>query len=75
MDRRFKAIGVRLTGKHGAHVLRHSRAASLLQSGVSIKSIGDLLGHRSVQSTAVYLKLATDDLRAIALDLPQGVAS
>nr|WP_281059228.1 hypothetical protein [Mesorhizobium sp. M1A.T.Ca.IN.004.03.1.1] len=34
------------------------------------KIIGDLLGHRSIASTAPYLKLATEDLRAIALDLP-----
>jgi len=32
--------------------------------------IGDLFGHRSAKSTTVYLKLATDDLRSIALDLP-----
>jgi site-specific recombinase XerD len=75
VGRRLRAVGVSLTGKRGAHVLRHSRAASLLSSGVSIKVIGDVLGHRSEQSTAIYLKLATDDLRAIALDLPQGMSS
>ena len=31
---------------------------------VPVKSIGDLLGHRSAESTEVYLRLATDDLRA-----------
>ncbi|WP_425352256.1 hypothetical protein [Mesorhizobium sophorae] len=34
------------------------------------KIIGDVLGHRSTGSTAPYLKLATEDLRAIALDVP-----
>ncbi|MDE0852882.1 MAG: site-specific integrase [Nevskia sp.] len=72
MCRRLRAAGVSLPGKRGAHVLRHSRAASLLTGGVPIKVIGDILGHRSEQSTANYLKLAVDDLRSVALDLPQG---
>ena len=59
-----------LTGKHGVHVLRHSRAVSLLRGGVPVKVIGDVLGHRCERSTAAYLKLATEDLRAVALDLP-----
>lgn len=70
VGRRLQAVDVSLTGKRGAHVFRHSRAASLLAGGVPIKVIGDVLGHRSEQSTAVYLKLATADLRAVALDLP-----
>lgn len=70
VGRRLQAVDVSLTGKRGAHVFRHSRAASLLSGGVSIKVIGDVLGHRSEQSTAVYLKLATAELRAVALDLP-----
>jgi integrase len=74
VGRRLQAVGVALTGKRGTHVMRHSRAVSLLSGGVSIKVIGDVLGHRSERSTAVYLKLASDDLRAVALDLPEGVA-
>jgi integrase/recombinase XerD len=74
VGRRLRAVGVSLTGKRGAHVLRHSRAVSLLSGGVPIKVIGDVLGHRSERSTAVYLKLATDDLRAVALDLPAGAS-
>jgi integrase/recombinase XerD len=54
----------------GAHCLRHSYAVHLLRSGLSVKTIGDLLGHRTLESTCVYLRLATDDLREVALDLP-----
>jgi hypothetical protein len=32
--------------------------------------IGDLLGHRSASARAVYLKLATEDLRDVALEVP-----
>lgn len=56
---------------HGAHCLRHSCAVNLLRRGVSTKSIGDLLGHRSAESTTVYLRLATEDLRGVALEAPQ----
>lgn len=68
--RRLEAVGVILTGKRGPHVFRHSRAVSLLDGGVPIKVIGDVLGHRSEMSTAVYLKLSTADLRAVALQAP-----
>ena len=74
MRRRLEAAGVSLSGKRGAHVLRHSRAQSLLNSGVTIKAIGDVLGHRSEQATTVYLKLAISDLRSIALEIPTVVA-
>lgn len=73
--RRLAAVGVRPKGRCGPHALRHARAVSLLRGGVPLKVIGDVLGHRSERSTAVYLKLATEDLRSVALDLPSGVAS
>ena len=73
MTRRLAAVGVFPTGKRGAHLLRHSRAVSLLRGGVPLKVIGDILGHRAEGSTAPYLKLATEDLRSVALDLPAGV--
>jgi len=55
----------------GTHCLRHSYAITLLRRGISLKVIGDLLGHRSSESTCVYLRLATDDLRGVALELPR----
>jgi len=70
---RLKAAGVVPLGKKGAHAFRHARAASMLRATVSIKTIGDVLGHKSAHSTAVYLKLATEDLRSVCLELPKGV--
>ena len=55
----------------GVHCLRHSYAVHLLRQGVSLKSIGDLLGHHSTESTCVYLRLDLDDLRDVALPLPR----
>ena len=54
----------------GAHCLRHSYAVHLLRSGVSMKTIGDVLGHRSSDATCMYLRLALEDLRGVALSLP-----
>jgi site-specific recombinase XerD len=59
----------------GAHCLRHSLAVQLLRVGVSLKAIGDVLGHRTVESTCVYLRLATEDLRDVALSLPDSGAA
>ena len=58
----------------GPHCLRHALALRLLREGASIKTIGDLLGHRSAESTGVYLRLDVDDLRDVALPLPVAVA-
>jgi integrase/recombinase XerD len=59
----------------GPHCLRHSVALHLLRQGTSLKAIGDLLGHRSAESTCVYLRLHVDDLRSVALDLPEEACS
>ena len=69
--RRLEAAGVKPLGKCGPHTFRHARAVSLLRASVSRKVIGDLLGHRSEEATLLYLKLATEDLRAIALEIPE----
>lgn len=55
----------------GSHCLRHSYAIHLLRQGTSIKTIGDLLGHRTAESTSVYLRLAIDDLREVGLAVPR----
>lgn len=57
----------------GPHCLRHSLAVHLLREGTSLKAIGDLLGHRSIESTCVYLRLHVGDLRDAALEVPQDV--
>ena len=71
---RLRAAGITPQGRKGPHAFRHARAVSLLRSGVPLKIIGDVLGHTSAAATAEYLKLSTEDLRAIGLDLPSGVS-
>jgi len=54
----------------GPHCLRHSFAVHLLKNGTPLKTIGDILGHRTAESTSMYLRLATGDLREVALAVP-----
>lgn len=54
----------------GPHCLRHSLAVHLLKAGTPLKTIGDILGHRSAKSTSTYLRLATGDLREVPLPVP-----
>ena len=54
----------------GPHCLRHSLAVHLLRKGTPLKTIGDILGHRSAESTSTYLRLATEDLREVPLPVP-----
>jgi hypothetical protein len=48
---------------------------TLLRVAVPVKHIGDILGHRSAESTAVYLKLAIKDLRDVSLEIPTEVTA
>ena len=65
---------VRLSGlpldKSSLYSLRHSFAMRLLGRGVGIKEIGDFMGHHVLESTLVYLRLQTENLREAALSLP-----
>jgi integrase/recombinase XerD len=60
-------------GTQGTHVFRHSLACRLLGQGVALKTIGDTLGHRDIESTGAYLRLAVADLRQVGLPVPKAV--
>jgi len=71
IGRRLKQAGIETNGRRGTHAFRFARAISLLHAAVPVKSIGDLLGHQSEESTGIYLRVAEDDLRAVSLEVPQ----
>ena len=57
-----------------AHLLRHTMASRLLESGSSLKEVADVLRHRSLNTTLIYAKLDSKNLSAVALPWP-GCAS
>jgi integrase/recombinase XerD len=72
--RRVKDAGLPLS-EHSPYGLRHGFAMRLLERGVGIKAIGDLMGHRSLESTGVYLRLNTEALRDVALPVPRALTA
>ena len=54
------------------HRLRHTFATHLVRSGVGLVTIRDLLGHRQITSTQIYLHVTAEDLRAAAARHPIG---
>ena len=62
---RIKAAGLRF--RHtGPHSLRHACATRLLREGASFKEIGDVLGHRGLESVGIYAKVDLHALRLVA---------
>jgi site-specific recombinase XerD len=60
------------SARKGAHLLRHSLATDLLRRGASLHEIGEVLRHKSTDSTAIYAKVDLRSLRRLALPWPGG---
>ena len=56
----------------GAHQFRHGLASEMLRHGASLAEIGELLGHRSPETTKIYAKVDLEVLRTLALRWPGG---
>ena len=67
--RAIKHAGVESAHK-GAHALRHSLATTLLRQGGSLDEIGELLRHKSPNTTAIYAKVDVTALHTLALPWP-----
>lgn len=65
---RRSRVGVPLS----PHRMRHTFATHLVRAGVGLVTIRDLLGHRQITSTQVYLHVTAEDLRSAAAKHPIG---
>ena len=70
LKRLFRRAGVNAPAI-GTHAIRHAFATRLTQQGIPMKTIADLLGHRSLDSTFIYTKVDLPRLRALADEWPK----
>ena len=56
----------------GTHLLRHSLATRLVEQRRPIKEVADLLGHRNIDTTSFYIKVAVPQLTDVSLPFPGG---
>jgi hypothetical protein len=56
----------------GSHQFRHALAVRMLQAGASLPEIGEVLRHRSPQTTSIYARVDISSLRSLALPWPGG---
>lgn len=62
-----RAIPSEVNIKHkGPHSFRHSYATFLINNDQTMKEVGDLLGHKSIESTKIYAKVDFQALREVS---------
>ena len=67
---RTHARRARIAKRVSPHTLRHTFATHLVRAGVGLVTIRDLLGHRLITSTQIYLHVTAEDLRSAAANHP-----
>lgn len=67
---RTAAQKARIERRVSPHRLRHTFATHLVKKGIQLVTIRDLLGHKSLSSTQIYLHTTAEDLRSAAKKHP-----
>ena len=61
-------------GKYSAHKLRHTAATLMLQNGVDVRTLQEVLGHDHLNTTQIYTHIDSSELRLAAQANPLGKA-
>jgi site-specific recombinase XerD len=56
------------------HILRHTLASRLLNTGGTLKDVADVLRHRELDTTMIYAKVDMSRLAAVAMPWPGSAA-
>lgn len=54
------------SSKYSSHKLRHTAATLMLQNGVDVRTLQEVLGHENLNTTQIYTHVDNDDLRTAA---------
>jgi site-specific recombinase XerD len=71
IKQRLTAAGLDST-KYSAHKLRHTAATLMLQNGVDVRTLQEVLGHEHLNTTQIYTHVNSDALRSAADANPLG---
>ncbi len=63
------------SSQYSAHKLRHTAATLMLQNGVDVRTLQEVLGHDNLNTTQIYTHVDSDDLRTAARAKPLGRVS
>jgi len=69
----LKRAGIHGYAHQGAHIFRHSLATELIRFGATLPEIGQLLRHKSHDTTRIYAKVDIEALRTLGLPWPGGL--
>jgi site-specific recombinase XerD len=70
----LRRAGIEGLSKTGSHTLRHTLATRMIRRGASLVEIADVLGHRSLNTTAIYAKVDLLSLTQAALPWPEATS-
>ena len=59
---------------YSSHKLRHTAATLMLQNGVDVRTLQEVLGHENLNTTQIYTHVDNENLRAAAKANPLGKA-
>lgn len=71
LKQRFLAAGLD-SSKYSAHKLRHTAATLMLQNGVDVRTLQEVLGHEHLNTTQIYTHVNSDALQQAADSNPLG---